>query len=63
MTGVVQFLRAGGGKRHDGADAFLEQSRRDYSLEVRPLRLAEEELAPIGQRVDNVPTSAACLAT
>ena len=42
--GIVQPLRAGGADRRDGGGAFLEQSRRDDGLEIRPLQLAGEQL-------------------
>ena len=50
MMGIVQPLRAGGADRCNGVDAFLEQSRRDDGLEIRPLQLAGEQLDHVRER-------------
>jgi hypothetical protein len=45
--GVVQPFRTGGAECSDSVGTFLEQPRRDYGLEVRPLRLAGEQLGHV----------------
>ena len=50
MMGIVQPLRASGTDCCDGGGAFLEQSRRDDGLEIRPLQLAGEQLDHVRER-------------